>query len=144
MHLYYDLDDDPEILDEDSLTGYLSLCSGGSQIEEHDVFLDSWLAALVEGLAAVEAGEEAAVEIEEEVYPLVFEPAEDGFRLSYGGDGVTIPSTREFRELLKATCRFFLLEAQSRIGSGTNASLLSLQAFVGPEPQAGELRPPRL
>ncbi|HWM90946.1 MAG TPA: hypothetical protein VN493_09280 [Thermoanaerobaculia bacterium] len=130
MHLYYAFDN-AEIWGEvDSLLGYVGLRHGDSVIEEHDVFLDSWIAALMQGLTAAEEGRWGPVEIWEETQPLVFEPADEGFRISYGNDSVTIPSTDELRKVLTDTGNTFYEDADGKVAIRENDPLDVIRRFL--------------
>lgn len=131
MNLHWQLDEEEGSLKADNLMGYLSLGSGDGLIEEHDIYLDSWLLALVEGLHGVETGKRSPVQIEEELYPLIFEPEGAGFQVSFQAATVTIPDTAAFRKLLDSTCREFLRTVFSRLEGPRNETLMRLYDFAG-------------
>lgn len=132
MHLYYQLDAPEARGDVESLLGTISLTHENGIIEEHDVFLDSWFAALIEGLLAAEEGKWGPVEIEEESQPLVFEPLYEGFRISYGSDSVAVPSTAELRKILTQTGIHFFDEADGKVPTRGDDPLDIIYRFLVP------------
>lgn len=131
MNLEWQLDEEEGPLKADNLMGYLSLGSGDGLIEEHDIYLDSWLLALINGLKGVEAGKRTPVQIEEELYPLTFEPEGAGFQVTFQAASVTIPDTAAFRKLLYSTCREFMRDVFSRLEGPRNEPLMCLYDFAG-------------
>lgn len=116
MQLYYGLDEPEAFGDVESLLGHFGIRHENGCIEEHDIFVDSWFAALILGLVAAERGRWGPVEIFEEPEPLVFEPEEgESLRISYGNDSVTVPSTAELRKALRKAAWDFLEDANGRI-----------------------------
>lgn len=136
MNLQWQLDEEEGRLKADNLLGYISIGSGDGLIEEHDIYLDSWLVALVNGVKGMEAGKQTAVQIEEELYPLQFEPEGEGFQITYQAATVTIPSTAAFRKLLHSTCREFMQDVFSRLDGPRNEPLMSLYDFAGKPSQS--------
>lgn len=131
MNLEWQLDEEQGRLKANNLMGYISIGSGDGLIEEHDIYLDSWLLALVDGLKGVKAGKQTPVQIEEELYPLLFEPEGEGFQITFQAATVTIPSTAAFGKLLFSSCREFLREAFSRLEGPRNEPLMCLYDFAG-------------
>lgn len=131
MNLQWHLDEEEGPLKADNLMGYITLGSGDGLIEEHDIYLDSWMLALVDGLKGVESGKRTPVQIEEELYPLLFEPEGQGFVVSFQAASVTIPDTAAFRKLLDTTCREFLREVFGRLETPRNETLMCLYDFAG-------------
>lgn len=131
MNLQWQLDEEEGRLKADNLMGFITIGSGDGLIEEHDIYLDSWLLALIDGLKGVEAGKQTPVQIEEELYPLLFEPEGAGFQITFQAATVTIPNTAEFKKLLFSTCREFMRDVFSRLEGPRNEPLMCLYDFAG-------------
>lgn len=117
-------------VDSGSLIGRMVIAGFGGRIDESDVYLDSWLAALIEGVSAAERGERKTVEMLEEPVALSFEPMGEGFRLTYGADILTIEKTEAFRDLLILACCNFLSEVKSVIGSDSSELIAGIKSYV--------------
>lgn len=133
MDLYYGLDNGETWGDIECLLGYLGLRNGDSVLEEHDIFLDSWFAALIQGLQAAEEGRWGPIEIWEEPQLLVFEPEEEGFRISYGDESVKIPDTKALREVLTKTSRTFFDDAEEKVDIRDTDPLAVIRRFLNPQ-----------
>lgn len=117
-------------VDSESLIGRMVIAGFSGRIDESDVYLDSWLDALIEGVSAAERGEKRVIEMLEDPVTLWFEPAGEGFRLTYGTNVLVIERTEAFRALLVLACSDFLSEVKTVIGSNSSALLEKIESYV--------------
>lgn len=141
MQLYYGLDEPEAFGDVESLLGHIGIRHEDGFIEEHDVFVDSWFAALILGLVAAERGRWGAIEIFEETEPLVFEHLEEGegLRISHGNDSVTVPGTAELRKILREVVWDFLDDTTGKIDFEPDDPYDIIERFLQPP---GVRKPP--
>lgn len=92
----------------DDLLGEIRICAGGQCIEEQWVYLDSWLAALIEGSRAVQAQNRTSMEILEEPDHLFFDLTREGLEVRYKQQKAIFPSLSTFRECVAQSSREFL------------------------------------
>jgi hypothetical protein len=88
MKIDWQLYEEDEIDPEDPI-GTMVLGDGdGHEIRQEATYLDSWFQALIDGLGALQASDEAHVEMQEEPDPLEFRLADGRVALKF--DAVTV------------------------------------------------------
>ena len=129
MKITWHLDEEMP-LDPENLLGDITLSHGHTVLQERQTYIDSWLAALITGLQAVQAGKAMRVDILEEPDALVFEPVEKGVRLSYRALALEVESVEALHDALRLAATAFLQKLAGVVGWERNALLHGIRDFA--------------
>jgi len=129
IRIYWQLDEEGGIEPLDPI-GEITIANGRTKIQEKFTYLDSWFDALITGIEALKKSQKVAVEIVEEPETITFEPASNGWRLSYGKEWIEFSNIDEFIEAVKLAAAEFLLKVEPISGSEDNALLKKIHRFV--------------
>ncbi len=129
IRIYWQLDEEDGIEPLDPI-GDISIAGDRTKIQEKSTYLDSWFDGLITGIETLQKGQKVAVEIVEEPELIIFEPASNGWRLSYREGWIEFSSISEFVRALKQAAAEFLLEVEPIPGSEENALLKNIHTFV--------------
>ena len=125
--------DESEKIDPIDPIGDITIINNTTIITEKSTYLDSWFDALITGLKAVKQGKNIAVELVEEPEPIVFEPWEEGMRISYRDKYISISQISEFATALKIAGNDFINKFDSQAEFGSNDLLQVIRDFVNDE-----------
>jgi hypothetical protein len=125
--------DESEKIDPIDPIGDILITDDQTTIGERLTYLDSWFDALITGLKTVEKGESIAVEIAEEPEKLVFEPWQEGMRISYRGQSISVAKISEFTTDLKLAANEFLNKLNCESEFDSNDLLQIIRDFVDNE-----------
>ena len=125
--------DESEKIDPIDPIGDITIINNTTTITEKSTYLDSWFDALITGLKAVKQGKDITVEIVEEPEPIVFEPWEEGMRISYRDKYISISQISEFTTALKIAANDFLNKLDSQSEFDSNDLLQVIRHFVNNE-----------
>ena len=125
--------DESEKIDPIDPIGDITIINNTTTITEKSTYLDSWFDALITGLKAVKQGKDITVEIVEEPEPIVFEPWEEGMRISYRDKYISISQISEFTTALKIAANDFLNKLDSQVEFDSNDLLQVIRHFVNNE-----------
>ena len=122
--------DESEKIDPIDPIGDILITDDTTTIREESTYLDSWFDALITGLKTIKQGKSIAVEIAEEPELIVFEPWQEGMRISYGDRTLSISQIYDLTTALKLAASDFLnkLDCQSEFDS--NDLLQVIRDFV--------------
>ena len=127
--------DESEKIDRIDPIGDITITNDTTTITEKSTYLDSWFDALITGLNAVKQGKNITVEIVEEPEPIVFEPWQEGMRLSYGDRTLLISKIAEFTTALKLAANEFLNKFERQTEVDSNNLLKVIRDFVNKQPK---------
>jgi len=125
--------DESEKIDPIDPIGDITITDDTTTITEKSTYLDSWFDALITGLKAVKQGKNIAVEIVEEPERIVFQPWEEGMRISYRDKYISISQISEFTTALKIAANDFLNKLDSQAEFDSNDLLQVIRDFVNNE-----------
>ncbi|MFB2875596.1 hypothetical protein [Floridanema aerugineum] len=125
--------DKSEKIDPIDPIGDITITNNTTTITEKSTYLDSWFDALITGLKAVKQGKNIAVEIVEEPEPIVFEPWQEGMRISYRDKYILISHISEFATALKIAANDFLNKLDYQSDFDYNDLLQVIRDFVNDE-----------
>jgi hypothetical protein len=98
MEIRFDLEPvdatDPNDIDP---VGTIVLIEGAQRLDEQYVYLDSWLAALLEGAEGLAERDRVEVDLIEEPQPLIFERKQEAVSISFKGKSITVQSAEAVR-----------------------------------------------
>ncbi|WP_190468327.1 MULTISPECIES: hypothetical protein [Oscillatoriales] len=127
--------DESEKIDPIDPIGDITITNDTTTITEKSTYLDSWFDALITGVKAVKQGKNIAVEIVEEPEPILFEPWEEGMRIYYRKQSISISHVSEFTTALKLAANNFLNKLDSQSEFHSNDLLKVIRDFVDNESQ---------
>ncbi len=127
--------DESEKIDRIDPIGDITITNDTTTITEKSTYLDSWFDALITGLNAVKQGKNITVEIVEEPEPIVFEPWQEGMRISYGERTLLISKIAEFTTALKLAANEFLNKFERQTEVDSNNLLKVIRDFVNKQPK---------
>ena len=133
MRLDVTLDPENELpLDPEEALGNIAITDEtGLEIRQENIWVDDWLAALVNGVEALERGEGSFfAEIQSEADPMVFESKGERFSLSVA-DTTLIGSPSAFRSDLKQGVQKMLAAFDPDVGFRPDSFWAQLQIFAG-------------
>ena len=124
--------DESDGLVQESLLGDITLRDAEHRIEEHSIYLDSWLDALIRGAESVGAISGAAkIDIPEESQPLLVHHGDGGeVTFSFRGEVVRAESVFELISELRSASRLFLEKIRSLKDIEQNALVDSIRMYV--------------
>jgi hypothetical protein len=124
--------DESDGLVQESLLGDITLRDEKHRIEEHSIYLDSWLNALIRGAEAVGRISGAAkIDIPEEPQPLlIHHGGRGGVTLSFRGKDVRAKSVSELISELRSASESFLEKISELKDIGQNIMVNSIRMFV--------------
>ena len=119
-------------LDPEEALGKIAITDeSGSEIRHENIWVDDWLAALVNGVEALERGEESfSADIQSESNPIVFESKGERFSLSLA-DTTLIGSLSAFRSDLKQSIQKMLAAFDPAVSFRPDSFWAQLQIFAG-------------
>ncbi len=99
-------------LNPEEALGHISITGDdGAEIQSRNIWVDDWLAALLEGVQALSRGQgRYAADIVTESYPLIFKSSGQSFSISFAGATVTGYDFGKFQLHLKTIIRRVLDE----------------------------------
>ncbi|MCL1472946.1 hypothetical protein [Argonema antarcticum] len=125
--------DESEKIDPIDPIGDITITDDTTTITEKSTYLDSWFDASITGLKTVKEGKKISVEIVEEPEPIVFEPWQEGVRISYRDRTLFIPQISEFTTALKLAANDFLNKLDRETEFDSNDLLEVIRDFVDNE-----------
>ncbi len=123
------LDEELEI-DPVDILGTIRFSNHAASFVEQDTFLDSWLYALINSLAAIESDQTTRIDLIDEPYPLEILQVGEGLIIRYKSSEVTTADVKELREALIRTSRQLISQFPDPDGYGRNEMLLTIYDFV--------------
>jgi hypothetical protein len=124
--------DESESLNADSLLGKITLSDETHAMVEDSIYVDSWIAALMEASRRAAQGATAFnIDIIEEPRPLRVQRDEaGGLHVGFGGGEVIADSLETFAGAVRAAADDFMRRATSIEGSDRNEALDQIRRFV--------------
>jgi hypothetical protein len=122
---------DPLPLDPEEALGSIMITDEtASEIRQENIWVDDWLAALVNGVEALGRGEgKFSAEVESESKPIVFESDGESFSLSFA-DNIARGSLPEFRRDLKTAVREMLAAFNADVSLRPDSFWAKLREFA--------------
>ena len=117
-YIHWKLDEEEPIDPADPL-GNITIAGDEGILKEQDIFVDSFLEALVKGLNLIETQDTIRVDLIDEPDELVFLKKEKGIQIKYKNQNVTILDDESFSHQLSSVIRSFLTvvdQASQRMG----------------------------
>jgi hypothetical protein len=116
---------------EEALGNIVITDETGSEIRQENIWVDDWLAALINGVEALGRGEEGfSADIQSESNPIVFKSQGERFSLSFA-DTALIGSLTEFRSDLKQGVQKMLAAFDPDVSFRPESFWEQLQVFAG-------------
>ena len=117
-YIHWKLDEEEPIDPADPL-GNISIVGDEGILKERDIFIDSFLEALVEGLNLIKTQDAVEVDLIDEPDEIVFIKKEKGIQIKYGNQNVVIFDNKSFSNQLSLVIKNFLTvldKASERMG----------------------------
>jgi hypothetical protein len=126
-----DPENPPPLDPEETLGNIVITDETGSEIRQENIYVDDWLAALVNGVEALGRGEENfSAEIQSEANPILFESRCERLSLSFA-DTTLIGSFSAFRSDLRKAVQKILAAFEPDISFRPDSFWAQLQVFAG-------------
>lgn len=117
-------------LEPENLVGDMTLSDAQTSLGERDTYIDSWLAALIVGLQALQTGQSIHVDIPEESAPLVFAPVGKGVQISYRTMVLNVGSVEELQRAVYIAAQALLQQLAAVEGWEGNPLISGIRDFV--------------
>jgi hypothetical protein len=130
-HLY-----DEEPIDPVDPLGNITINGDKGILKEQNLFLDTFLEALVEGLKSIETENVSNVDIVDEPDELVFLKYDKGIQIQYGNQNVTIFDIKSFdNQLFHVVINFIrILDEASESMKKKKLNLIKLRKYIAQSP----------
>ncbi len=130
MQIHVALDREIELNAEEALGSIVISDDTGAEIRQENIWIDDWLAALIDGVEALLKGERSfSAEIQSESPPLVFESQGEDFSLAFAASRVC-GKMSEFHSGLKRVAHLTLNEFEQEMPFRADSFWAQIQKFA--------------